>query len=839
MSAGSSNTGSTQSTLPANVLLPANPIQAAPIGQPIIAQPMAGGVHPVIHKMPIKGCREAPRFDKNEPLSLDRYWTDLEKLFRMSGVSDIQEKKEFAQYYLKPEDAYLWSTIPEYADPAVDWDAYKKAINGCFPGLAGDQFCTRSDLELLARVTAPKIKTQVDLGEFYRHFKIRSHFLVEKNRLSTIEQGRLFFEYLPPALQAAISQYLMTKMPDHFPEDPYTLEEYCNAAVMRLRGTSSAVSVVKSIPIEIKNGNHSTFLPTGTDFIRLPLQDPNQEQKIKTKDALANFAKTVQNISNTLQQSLGNLSHSNQLNGNPNHIPIKRAIDYPRGNTSCIFCNEAGHIIRHCMVADQMVNDGYCKRDNGGRIVLPNGGYVPGSLSGDSLKAKIIEWHQANPNNQIQTGNNQGSIQPTASQMMHSVVSDDEISSGFSLTKTEIKDKLYNQILKLDPTDTYAFTRQKRKAGDPEPIESDAAKKKPRTTEPPKEPIVEIPEHPFRYRRDAAPPQNNPVAQEISNQTDQAKIVAYRKDAPIHDNKLTKEVFRRMLQSKFEITHEELLSLSPELREQYKTSISNKRIPKENDKTVSSLENALTEKEVAQINTNQIVNTFLVTTREPIDGSNFISYADSLPNYPMGFLKNKPEKDQDNIVVAKDSYSLRAVRPLVDNSTYIKCILDPGCQIVAMSQETAHRLGLSYNPKVTLKMQSANGEINPSLGLIQNVSFSFGVVTLYLQVHVIQTDAYDVLLGRPFDMLTTSTVTNYLNQEQSITITDPNTGDMATIPTLPRSNFPPKIVNQDLIGANMLKQVLTKNLPQKIGEEIVDQEMNIFPQTDVFEAGFC
>lgn len=125
---------------------------------------------------------------------------------------------------------------------------------------------------------------------------------------------------------------------------------------------------------------------------------------------------------------------------------------------------------------------------------------------------------------------------------------------------------------------------------------------------------------------------------------------------------------------------------------------------------------------------------------------------------------------------------------LVDNQETIKSIVDPGSQIIAMSEDVAHQLGLIYDPTIRLNLQSANGEIDQSLGLARNVPCNIGgTITLYLQIHVIREPAYDILLGRPFDVLTESVVKNFANADQTITIHDPNSGRRATIPTLPRS----------------------------------------------------
>ena len=64
--------------------------------------------------------------------------------------------------------------------------------------------------------------------------------------------------------------------------------------------------------------------------------------------------------------------------------------------------------------------------------------------------------------------------------------------------------------------------------------------------------------------------------------------------------------------------------------------------------------------------------------------------------------------------------------------------------------------------------------------------FLIGDITLYLQVHVLRSPAYDILLGRPFDVLTESVVRNFANEEQTITIHDPNGGHSATVPTFAR-----------------------------------------------------
>jgi hypothetical protein len=60
---------------------------------------------------------------------------------------------------------------------------------------------------------------------------------------------------------------------------------------------------------------------------------------------------------------------------------------------------------------------------------------------------------------------------------------------------------------------------------------------------------------------------------------------------------------------------------------------------------------------------------------------------------------------------------------VVDNREKVGDIIDPGSQIIAMSEAVCHDIGLAYDPFIKLNMQSANGEVDQSLGLSHNVPY--------------------------------------------------------------------------------------------------------------------
>lgn len=137
-------------------------------------------------------------------------------------------------------------------------------------------------------------------------------------------------------------------------------------------------------------------------------------------------------------------------------------------------------------------------------------------------------------------------------------------------------------------------------------------------------------------------------------------------------------------------------------------------------------------------------------------------------------------------VVGPDSEHLRVVYPLVHGVGELEGIVDGGSQIVSMAQATAMEMGIGWDPDINIYMQSANAQVEKSLGLAKNVAFRFEEVTLYLQVHIIRSPAYKLLLGRPFDVLAGTMIQNGTDGSQLITLTDPNTKKRSVVPTFPR-----------------------------------------------------
>ncbi|KXN89043.1 hypothetical protein AN958_06394, partial [Leucoagaricus sp. SymC.cos] len=119
-----------------------------------------------------------------------------------------------------------------------------------------------------------------------------------------------------------------------------------------------------------------------------------------------------------------------------------------------------------------------------------------------------------------------------------------------------------------------------------------------------------------------------------------------------------------------------------------------------------------------------------------------------------------------------------------------EALLDSGSQIISMSREAVSTCRITWDPELIINMQGVNGQITKTCGLAKNVPFNFGNVTIHLQVHVMEQAPYRVLLGRPFDVITESQIANSTEGHQFISITDPNTGEHASLSTYSQGCLP-------------------------------------------------
>jgi hypothetical protein len=306
----------------------------------------------------------------------------------------------------------------------------------------------------------------------------------------------------------------------------------------------------------------------------------------------------------------------------------------------------------------------------------------------------------------------------------------------------------------------------------------------------------------------------------------ESKEPSYNFIAPIERSGTVNELVERILDSNVTLKTSELLSAAKPIREELKARVSQQKVPAKTLKSnriqsqfegiefdsdaidVQALPAATWEKiETVKSNNGETVSAYVV-------GDVVLQYLEALA----------PEEKPKQIVVASDSQSLRSIYPLLNGRMHLECLLDSGSQIVSISQDKAEKTGLVWDPDIVIYMQSANKGLDRSLGLARNVPFLFCDMTVLLQVHVIRSPAYDVLLGRPFDTILQTQIQNFADGRQIVTLTDPMTTRRLTIPTFARGT-----------AAIMTKRPPDVDISEKPNEKkVADEDSETKPKVQGF-----
>jgi hypothetical protein len=284
----------------------------------------------------------------------------------------------------------------------------------------------------------------------------------------------------------------------------------------------------------------------------------------------------------------------------------------------------------------------------------------------------------------------------------------------------------------------------------------------------------------------------------------------FKNRAPLQSDERAKDLLQETLKNTICITTEDLLNVSEPMRQEFKRLLMKKRQEKKSVAIAAEVKSVdeETTSGLVQLETISAERLPEATYEVLAEDTNGMAKGSVVVSDPvMQYLNTlAPGEKPKSVVVAAESHALRTVYPLINGVGEVESLLDPGSQIVSMSRAVAKMLQVTWDPDITVHMESANKALEKTLGLAKNVPFIFGPITVYLQVHVIEKVAYKVLLGRPFDTITESEVKNSKDGSQSLTLTDLNTGERCVMHTHERGKPPTVLtrpVRQDFVRNSM------------------------------------
>ena len=133
--------------------------------------------------------------------------------------------KQHALWFVDCDTTELWEILLEFADTAASYQQFVDAVYKLYPGSDTERCWSIGDMEkLVGEASRVGILSLADLRKYHKEFITMTTFLIAKNHISAAEQSRAFTCGFPQKLWAKVTHQLQLKFPDHFPDDPYTLE---------------------------------------------------------------------------------------------------------------------------------------------------------------------------------------------------------------------------------------------------------------------------------------------------------------------------------------------------------------------------------------------------------------------------------------------------------------------------------------------------------------------------------------------------------------------------------------------------------------------------------------
>jgi hypothetical protein len=366
-------------------------------------------------------------------------------------------------------------------------------------------------------------------------------------------------------------------LPDHDPDEHWDLEDIRKAGEYVLNGTNPLV-----IP-----GSAMLTKPAGSDTPGPSTSENGSSQGIKQEDLSNMFGKFAQKIISTMT--------------NKNTTPeVASAIR----NFLCNFCGMEGHFLGNCKIVEEYIQEGKCRKNSEGRIVLPTGAFLPKAIIGRFMKERFNEWHRHNPG-QVAVGIL--SVNTTEGLMYNcipsqynyqSMESDKNRESHEDYLKREAMINLLIREAQLlacgKPIfDGVEIVRPKVTKGTDKEISNQVSKELPKVAGPSKAKVWEetqqeevptvhkLPVHPFANIPEAqyAPPAVRNFGIPL-DKVSKEKEKAYKTLAPVTENSVVDQVFDRMMKKTMVVmTWEEVLNLSPEMHEKFRQAVTPRRVP--------------------------------------------------------------------------------------------------------------------------------------------------------------------------------------------------------------------------------------------------------------------
>ena len=707
-------------------------------------------------KMPARGARDAPRFDEHKD-RIDVFLEEFEAVAEECGLDD-DEKIKAIRRYTDTKTAFIWERIEvelEAGSKETKWTKWKK------------------ELEAMYRMEPQAVFSTAAMEATIEKYKTRA-------READGWTAQLFTEF-----HREIVGFCAHKIKSGELTDKTAAEKYLNAFEGPFRDeihrrldhvldftNKYTVSVVKD----------AVYLLITRKPISTPVQSTPAAPVVKTEPmwgaAVAKLAEKVDLMASTqvqLQQTVL------QLAAQPRYAPQPAAAQqfttattnppaaynpgtynpaaynpgtYNTGQTRvqrCHYCRSPSHLRLQCpdFQADEAA--GLC-RLVAGRVQLPNG-QEPPFEPGRSFRDLIRDYHKQQQQHQPSAPT--ASISESPSMLFEAVryVSGPAYGSGESMMvsgepvergeeDTELREKEADLMRSLE-----AFVQAKVSKGGRTGAEAAV----PRVT---RQAAAKAKEEANGKGKDGG------SSKVVGGGKDREGGGAgggsmgpgykFRTQIEVDNEGVAQLLGQRLLEDTITLKKSELLAVAPDVRRFIKDMTTTKKVPAG------------------------------TTVGDSANGSLTTFFTDGPGEFPTF------GRDDEGRVTSTDTLPLRAVTMDINGAGSFEAVLDIGSSFVAISRRAWERLGLSMRDDIKMQMENANAGRSLTLGMMHNARATIGGLEFLLQIFVVETTAFDILLGLPFFALARSEISFQADGTAALKLQDPNSGRHISMPTRAR-----------------------------------------------------
>jgi len=751
--------------------------------------------------MPMSNSRDAPRFSP-EPNSFDYFFEDVAELAQRAGLSEADTIKWAIRYAGAESESWRQvSCLAPGRAPAPTFAEFKEEVRRVYPHLSASRRYTHEDLERLVARTQDYVgMTRDDFGDYYRRFITYTAYLISKDRLSKRERNTYYLRGFPQPVRARVLQRLSVKKPDVLPDEGYDFDDIHEAASFVLNGGDRGSDSREVAPVPKREsadqGSISELIQAMSGLTRVftaSVQNQGQQSRPPPLPRLPNPAPGGPTPGGVVQ----NAPQWSQ--------PQQRQDQYQQG---CMFCSATDHFVRNCPVAAQYLQQGKASLNEYGRIALPDGRYPSRNIPGKNMRERLDNYWASflgqEASNTVSANFLEGpeecvfafDISPPSdpyestphphdpSQGPYSADYDDSMSplEQAQLIQAQIDSLREAQVLALQKggrRQQFDGVEIMKRTGPPKrdgrvppppppqgpivnargPPPPQTVPKPTQTSSKPTQPPAPAPNVFGRpgaragdrpYQRPQGP--MRPVAMPPKPSTDNQK---FQYQSPVESDVKASDITDRALDNKVTISTRELLAVSPDVRRQFKELVSGKKV-------------------LANIVEVDETDAYLTNCSE--DQPEYIES----PAVYFDLIK------YDDTSSAASSLPLRVIFPTFAPGVEPECILDGGAQVVVMRKDIWEQLRAPIVASKAIPMESANATTTKTLGLIENYPVQLGPITVYLQIQVVETAPFEVLLGRPFFDITSCSEISTPGGHHEIHVKHPSTGVPYVFATQPR-----------------------------------------------------